>query len=223
MERTKHDPTAALRQLTDADAGVRLAGAKWVHRHALAEMNRWSDVWLRHPDTVAALVPVLADPDPRVVEEAIGAVCGIVERYNRDARLLAPAAGLLSSDRAMTRLRAAGVVAQFGPDQAVELLLPLFGDPDKRVRAGVLRAVSQACPDWPEKLRQQARAAALECLRDRVAEVRCSAADLLRDVGEKDDLPALRACLAEVKGANYRQSIREAILSLQNRRTRYHA
>lgn len=206
--------------MRDRDAGVRLVGAKWLHRQALAVKNRWSDEWLRDPATVEELLPVLSDADPLVVEEAVGAARGIADRYRRDDRLLAPAVSLLASARPQTRLRAAVIVSQFDPPLAAGHLLRLFGDPDKGVRAGVMSATLHACPNWPAEARQRVRVAALERLGDQVAEVRCQAADLLRDVGELEDVPALKACLAGVKGVNYRQSIREAMRELQDRRTK---
>ena len=219
MGKAKHDPAEAFRQLTDPDAGTRLLGAKWLLRQSLAEMNRWTDEWLRHPDTVTALLPALADSDERVVEEAVGAAWGIATRYNRDARLRAPAISLLSSGRPRTRQRAAVIVSRFGAE-SFGYLLPLFSDPDKSVRAGVAHDVMHACHDWPEATRQQVRTAALALLGDRVFEVRCSAADLLRDVGEIDDLPALEVSLAGIKGVNYRQSFREAMQAIQDSRTK---
>ncbi|MDY3551297.1 HEAT repeat domain-containing protein [Gemmata sp. JC717] len=219
ISQAKYDPAEAFRQLRDPDAGVRLLGAGWVHRQSLAEVNRWSDPWLRAPVTIDLLLPALSDPDPRVAEEAVGAAWGIVTRFRRDDRLLDPAVALLTSDRPKTRARAAGVVAQFDPRQSAEHLLRLFSDPDKAVRVAVLDATHQACWGWPESYQQQVRAAALERLQDRAMDVRCLAALLLSVVGGYENLPALKACLVGVKGANYRQDFRESIRALQARRT----
>jgi HEAT repeat protein len=197
-----------------------LLGATWVHRQALAEVNRWSDPWLRDPATVDRLLPLLDDPDPRVMEEALGAAAGITTRYRADDRLLAPAIRLLSSDRPVVRKCAAAVAARFPPGASAEHLLRLFNDPDKSVRVAALDATHQEFAEWPAPYQQQVRVAALERLQDRATDVRCLAAILLSVVGEAEDLPALTACLAGVKGANYRQDFRESIAALQDRRTK---
>jgi HEAT repeat protein len=213
----KYDPTEAFAQLSDPDPAVRLVGAKWVAKHAHGEVNRFTEVWLKDVATTDRLLPLLADPDPLVVEQLAGAANMIVARYRKDDRFVAPAVALLRSARPNTRVRAAMLLTNFDDPALADVLLPLLTDPDKTVRAVVAAEVGRPAAGWPPGHQERVRRAALDRLGDRVVEVRCNAASLLVVVGQAGDVAVVKAGLKEVKGVNYRQDYRESIKLLDAR------
>ncbi|MBN9520514.1 hypothetical protein J0H58_18645 [bacterium] len=207
----KFDPTEAFRQLADPDPAVRLVGAKWVEKQSRGAVNNFTEPWLKDVATMSRLLPLLADPDELVVEELTGAVNMIVSRYRKDARAMPPAVKLVSSTRKNTRLRAALILTNFPDPALADVLLPLFTDPDKQVRAIVMKETANEVLSWPADLQERTRQAALARLADRAAEVRAAAATLLITVGTAADVPTLKAALKTMEGHNYRQDFRESI------------
>jgi HEAT repeat protein len=213
----KYDPAEALRQLASADPAVRLAGAKWIEKQARGEANRFTAPWLEAAGTLDRLLPLLEDPDARVVEQAIGAVNMIAARYRRDDRAIVPALRLLASKRPQTRIRAALLLTQFDDERLAEPLLALFADPDKAVRYAVVSELARPARTWPAATQEKVRRAALARLQDRTVDVRCAAAGLLISVGQAEDIPALRAAYKSIQGVNWRQEFRESLAMLEAR------
>jgi hypothetical protein len=98
VEHARYEPTEAFRQLSDPDPATRILGARWVAKQAHAEVHTLTEPWLKNPDTMSRLLPLLDDPDPLIVEQILVAVRMIVTRYRKDDRPVARAIELLGSD-----------------------------------------------------------------------------------------------------------------------------
>lgn len=214
----QYDPTDAFRRLTDADPAVRLGAVKWIGKQAYGESNRWTDPWLRDPGTTEALLPLLADADPQVVEETLSAVRGIRVEGPRDERLFAPAVRLLRSERPLTRRLAVLLLAEFDAERCLDALLPLFADRDKAVRSVAFQVIGNQAGGWSEAAKVRLRDAALTALADRTDEVRYyAAATLANGVGRREDVAALKKARTGVKGAGWKRDFRELIETLAAR------
>lgn len=211
------DPAEALAQLTHPDAATRLLGAKWVNKHAHGEVLVWTEPWLKAKGTTDRLLPLLDDPDERVVEEVLGAISAIVWRYRKDRRPVRRAVELLGSGRVLTRMRAVFLLTQFDNERLADALLAAFADPDKNVRRVAIEEIRAPATAWSAPTRERVRQAALLRLADRTTDVRCSAAMLLATVGTAGDVKTLKRVLKGIRGANYRLLFREHISELEER------
>ena len=90
------------------------------------------------------------------------------------------------------------LLTHFGDESLAEPLLALFADPQKGVRAVVIRELP--IEKWSAATQERVRLAALDRLRDRATEVRCAAAYVLVSVGKREDVETLRNGLKDIKG-----------------------
>jgi hypothetical protein len=219
----KYDPAAAFAQLEDSEAKTRLAGAKWIAKQAHGEVNNFTEYWLKDPQTLDRLLPALSDPEPLVVEEIIGAVKMIVSPQYRaagrdDRRVIPRAIELLQSERANTRMRALLTLTNFDDPQLADVLLPLFDDPDKDVRALIAAEIATPAKSWPPAVQERVRQAALAHRLDRAMEVRINVCLLLVTVGQDEDVAPMTQGLKDIKGANYRTLYKDYLAMLKEAR-----
>ncbi|MBD9724486.1 HEAT repeat domain-containing protein [Streptomyces caniscabiei] len=144
---------AALKAETDADVAARLLGV----------LGRWGDVravpsavrWLDHPDAGGSAVHALA---------GIGTPAAV--RWIRAVFVSAPGPDLGPGlGQPSVRAAAATAYGRLAPPDAVESLLPLLREPDRRVRIGAVDGLGQlGRRGLPDRERQAAAEALLDLL-----------------------------------------------------------
>lgn len=212
----QYDPAPSLEKLRAPDPQVRLVGLRWLSKH-IHSTHRWTDDWLRDPATTEAHLPLLEDPDPEVVEQALINLHGLGSHYHREPRVLPAAARLLKSERPLTRQMAVVLLLELEAGETyLEDLIPLFRDKDLKVRSRVLEELSRA-GEWSETANTRLREAARLALEDRSEAVRYYAAQLLGVVGGKAELTAIKKARTLIKGAGWKRDFGELIKEIQQR------
>jgi serine/threonine-protein kinase len=139
---------------------------------------------------------------------------------------------LLKDQDHFTRVEALKALKNWGDDETVDVLLPLVDDPDLQFRREVItflgdlkdaraaEPLTKRLGDWTDrdlasqalkKIGQPAEKAVAACLKDKDANVRREACKILRVIGTRDSLPALRELAAEtdrVVGPDAQDAIR---------------
>jgi hypothetical protein len=163
--------------LHDPDPAVRLRTAREVAKQALAETSNDIEARLGNGDITGALTEALADPDPRVVEEAVIAIAEITRRYFRDEGAYPAVVGVLQSKRHLARQWAVTAASQLRGARCLDDVLPLLNDKAAGVRHEVVGAIIEAFREkrLSAAVRKRLLAAVRPLLKDRDAEVRSSA------------------------------------------------
>jgi HEAT repeat protein len=131
-----------MRRLSSTDAEVRYKAIQAVSRDMFQESSIERQEWASDPRTTAALIAVLDDEDPRIVEEAAGALSVVLGKYFADLRAFDPLVRLLKSGRKQTRVYAVVGLGRLAHPLRWNVLLPMFGDKATDVRRAAVRQIA---------------------------------------------------------------------------------
>lgn len=167
--------------------------AAHIVRDALGEATPAHAAWLRSPLTTGILIDALGSSDPIVVDAALISLCRITSVYFRDQRAYPALAGLLGSQRWLTRMWAVRCVAALRRADAFRQLKPLLTDEVAFVRRQAFDWLerARALDVLSEKAQGELEQAAMAALDDPDAEVKGRAAVVLGAVGGEEALHAL--------------------------------
>lgn len=202
-----------LKQLRDSSAAARLKAARALYNEARKETSTKRAAWMADPRTTAPLIAALTDEDPRVAEEAAGALAEIIIRYFPDQRAFPALARALRHPRKEMRLNAARSISLLRHKDRWQVLLPLLADKTADVRQEVCMVVTDAAMrgDLSARERRELRPAMLRALQDKDSEVRLLAANALREIGDPSITADLQRALAQEKNREVRADLARAL------------
>ncbi len=209
-------------RLNDDDPKLRHKAAKELSRLALGELSNTALHFLRHGETTSLLIRHLDNPDPVVQENMVIALAMCAQRYLPDQRAVEPLLRQLQAKSVNARCWAIRGLACLS-EQGVEPILALIDDKNERVRNIALEELStmlqgggstHRAPIGPAG-RRHIRDAMLRFDRKRSANDRATAAWLLAQTAEPEDLPALEAWKKKDGSQAVKKFLQEGIDRLQ--------
>ena len=218
-------PANVLRNLSSPEASVRLKASKHLESELRQTTTKQRKIHFGNKKTTSALLPLLDDPDPRIVHNAVVAIARIASYYFKDNRAYRKMLQLVHSKHPLTQPWAINALIGLRGESSLDDVLPFCRDRSAQAREMTLfhlyRWLMEMRTDRSGSIRpksqERLRAEAVRCLNDSRPGVRGMAAALLAEVGESTALAPLRARLKKERDRYTRESINEAIEWLEGR------